>query len=76
MPGVLYCQTGRGPTTTQLTAIELLTPYHEIHGTKVMGFMTIQHGDNKFYNNIFVQQQLRPEMQKLAEMKATSQMTG
>ena len=31
--------------------------------------MTIQHGDNKFYNNIFVQQQLRPEMQKLAEMK-------
>ncbi len=45
------------------------TPYHEIHGTKVMGFMTIQHGDNKFYNNIFVQQKLRPEMQKLANMK-------
>ncbi|MBB1128829.1 right-handed parallel beta-helix repeat-containing protein [Limosilactobacillus balticus] len=45
------------------------TPYHEIHGTKVMGFMTIQHGDNKFYNNIFVQQKLRPEMQKLADMK-------
>ena len=44
------------------------TPYHEHHGTKVMGFMTFQHGDNRFYNNIFVQQELRPEMQKLAEL--------
>lgn len=44
------------------------TPYHEHHGTKVMGFMTFQHGDNRFYNNVFVQQKLRPEMQKLAEL--------
>ena len=33
-----------------------------------MGFMTFQHGDNRFYNNIFVQQEFRPEMQKLAEL--------
>ena len=31
------------------------TPYHMPHRTEVMGFMTILHGDNRFYNNIFVQ---------------------
>ncbi len=31
------------------------TPYHMRHRTEVMGFMTILHGDNRFYNNIFVQ---------------------
>ena len=31
------------------------TPYHMPHRTEVMGFMTILHGDDRFYNNIFVQ---------------------
>ena len=31
------------------------TPYHIPHRTEVMGFQTILHGDNRFYNNIFVQ---------------------
>lgn len=31
------------------------TPYHIPHRTDVMGFMTILHGDDRFYNNIFVQ---------------------
>lgn len=31
------------------------TPYHMPHRTEVMGFKTILHGDNRFYNNIFVQ---------------------
>lgn len=31
------------------------TPYHIPHRTEVLGFMTIQHGDDRFYNNIFVQ---------------------
>jgi hypothetical protein len=31
------------------------TPYHIPHRTEVMGFMTIRHGDDRFYNNIFVQ---------------------
>ena len=31
------------------------TPYHFAHRTEVMGFMTILHGDDRFYNNIFVQ---------------------
>ncbi|MBE5856052.1 MAG: hypothetical protein E7296_00585 [Lachnospiraceae bacterium] len=31
------------------------TPYHMRHRTEVMGFNTILHGDNRIYNNIFVQ---------------------
>ena len=31
------------------------TPYHIRHRTEVAGFMTFQHGDDRFYNNIFVQ---------------------
>ena len=31
------------------------TPYHMPHRTEVRGFMTILHGDDRFYNNIFVQ---------------------
>lgn len=31
------------------------TPYHIPHRTEVMGFMTVLHGDDRFYNNIFVQ---------------------
>lgn len=31
------------------------TPYHFHHRTEVMGFMSILHGDNRIYNNIFMQ---------------------
>ena len=31
------------------------TPYHIPHRTEVAGFMTFLHGDNRFYNNLFVQ---------------------
>lgn len=31
------------------------TPYHIPHRTEVAGFMTILHGDNRVYNNLFVQ---------------------
>ena len=37
------------------------TPYHIPHRTEVMGFMTILHGDDRFYNNIFVQKHPVPE---------------
>lgn len=36
------------------------TPYHIAHRTEVLGFMTILHGDNRFYNNIFIQRQPVP----------------
>jgi hypothetical protein len=35
------------------------TPYHVPHRTEVDGFMTILHGDARFFNNIFVQQPVR-----------------
>ena len=31
------------------------TPYHIRHRTEVAGFMHFLHGDNRFYNNIFIQ---------------------
>lgn len=31
------------------------TPYHIRHETEVAGFMTILHGDDRMYNNIFIQ---------------------
>ena len=45
------------------------TPYHVPHRTEIEGFMTILHGDMRFYNNIFVQQKA-PHMLKLAALGA------
>ncbi len=49
------------------------TPYHEPHDTKIAGFMTILHGDARFYNNIFVQQ---PEDARLSAYMAGSGKAG
>lgn len=38
------------------------TPYHVPHRTEVAGFMTFLHGDARFYNNIFVQQDIREDL--------------
>ena len=40
------------------------TPYHVPHQTEIAGFMTILHGDTKIYNNIFVQEPIRPALKK------------
>ena len=42
------------------------TPYHIRHRTEVAGFMTILHGDDRIYNNIFVQQQAVTDPKKTA----------
>ncbi len=48
------------------------TPIHVPHGTNVIGFMTILHGDCSFFNNIFIQQPMRPFMKKVMNaMKRT-----
>lgn len=39
------------------------TPYHVTHGTEIAGFMTILHGDVRFYNNLFVQRTVRDYLQ-------------
>lgn len=43
------------------------TPYHMPHDTRIAGFMTILHGDMRFYNNIFVQMPPRKEMKELCK---------
>ena len=45
------------------------TPYHVPHRTEIEGFMTILHGDMRFYNNIFVQQEVSPLFKGLAELQ-------
>jgi hypothetical protein len=44
------------------------TPYHVQHRTEVAGFMSILHGDSRFYNNIFVQQEVHPVLRKMEEI--------
>lgn len=39
------------------------TPYHVPHQTEIAGFMTVLHGDARFYNNIFVQKEIRADLQ-------------
>ncbi len=43
------------------------TPYHVPHGTEIEGFMTILHGDMRFYNNVFVQRKIRDAIAELAK---------
>lgn len=43
------------------------TPYHVPHRTEIAGFMTILHGDMRFYNNIFVQQKVHPFLTQASE---------
>ena len=52
---------GKGVNNGSLSRISpRYTPYHVPHRTEVAGFMTILHGDCKFYNNIFIQQEITP----------------
>ena len=43
------------------------TPIHMPHRTEITGFMSILHGDVRFYNNVFVQQKVRQGMIDLCE---------
>ena len=43
------------------------TPYHVPHRTEIAGFMTILHGDMRFYNNIFVQRDHRDKMKEICK---------
>ena len=52
------------------------TPYHVSHRTEVAGFMTFLHGDARFYNNIFVQQQMHDELAAFVQKAIDSGATG
>ncbi len=47
------------------------TPYHIRHRTEVAGFMTILHGDDRFYNNIFIQNWPVEETEAVEDMGFT-----
>lgn len=46
------------------------TPYHVPHRTEVAGFMTFLHGDDRFYNNIFLQQDVNPILRMMEQRMA------
>ncbi|MCR5673847.1 MAG: right-handed parallel beta-helix repeat-containing protein [Lachnospiraceae bacterium] len=41
------------------------TPIHKPHDTMITGFMTVLHGDVRFYNNVFVQPKVRQGLEDL-----------
>lgn len=53
--GSFTCVSGGCDSIVEGKLRQRYTPYHIPHRTEVMGFMTILHGDDRFYNNIFVQ---------------------
>ena len=55
-----FTSVGAG-TDSGMTGQPRYTPYHVPHRTEVNGFMSFLHGDDRFYNNIFVQQDLPQE---------------
>ncbi len=60
-----FVAVGKGVNNGSPTKISpRYTPYHVPHRTEVAGFMTILHGDCKFYNNIFIQQKMRPALKE------------
>lgn len=52
------------------------TPYHVPHRTEIMGFMTILHGDVRFYNNIFIQKNIRAGMKEIMDATTEAQKNG
>ncbi len=55
-----FTEVGRG-TNNSKTDERRYTPYHVPHRTEVAGFMTFLHGDNRFYNNIFIGRKAKAE---------------
>lgn len=44
------------------------TPIHIPHRTEIIGFMSVLHGDVKFYNNVFVQPKVREKLSEICEL--------
>ncbi len=71
-----FTAVGRGVLNGTLTkSAPRYTPYHVPHRTEIAGFMTILHGDMRFYNNIFVQKEIRPDLKKMADAMKDSEWT-
>lgn len=67
---------GRGVNNGSLTQKSpRYTPYHVPHRTELAGFMTILHGDMRFYNNIFVQREVQPALLAIHEQMKDNEWT-
>ena len=55
-----FTEVGKG-TNNSKTDERRYTPYHLPHRTEIAGFMTFLHGDNRFYNNIFIGHKTKDE---------------
>lgn len=67
---------GRGALNNALTKnAPRYTPYHVPHCTEIAGFMTILHGDMRFYNNIFIQKEIRPTLKRMTDPMKDSEWT-
>ncbi len=59
---------GRGVCNgTNVYASPRYTPIHRPHDTAITGFMTVLHGDVRFYNTVFVQPVLRQGLTDICE---------
>ncbi len=71
-----FTAVGRGVLNGALTRTSpRYTPYHVPHRTEIAGFMTILHGDMRFYNNIFIQKELRPALKRLMDARKEDEWT-
>lgn len=71
-----FTAVGRGVLNGALTkSAPRYTPYHVKHRTEIMGFMTILHGDARFYNNIFIQKEKRAGMEEIYQIVKDSEWT-
>ena len=58
-----FSYVGQGcDNSTKKFPSDRFTPYHVPHSTQIAGFMTILHGDARFYNNVFVQRAVRQDL--------------
>lgn len=71
-----FTAVGRGVLNGALTkAAPRYTPYHVPHRTEIAGFMTVLHGDMRFYNNIFIQKEIRPSLKQMMDTMKDSEWT-
>lgn len=71
-----FTAVGRGVNNGAPTkASPRYTPYHIPHRTEIAGFMTILHGDMRFYNNIFIQKEIRPALKKMTDTMSNNEWT-
>ena len=71
-----FTAVGRGVLNGALTkSAPRYTPYHVPHRTEIAGFMTILHGDMRFYNNIFIQKEISSALKQMMDAMKDSEWT-